>query len=91
MERIISTEDLKAKLNRKESIKVVETLAAERYPRRRHSRSPEYSARKNQGTGTARVARLGMRKSSHTVQTIIDNASQYAARELAISSRDGSR
>jgi rhodanese-related sulfurtransferase len=31
MEHTISTEDLKAKLNRKESIKVVETLAPERY------------------------------------------------------------
>jgi rhodanese-related sulfurtransferase len=31
MERTISTEDLKAKLNRKESIQVVETLAPERY------------------------------------------------------------
>jgi 3-mercaptopyruvate sulfurtransferase SseA len=31
MEHTISTEDLKAKLNRKESIKVVETLASERY------------------------------------------------------------
>ena len=31
MEGTISTEDLKAKLDRKESIKVVETLAPERY------------------------------------------------------------
>jgi rhodanese-related sulfurtransferase len=31
MERVVSTEDLQAKLNRKESIKVVETLAPERY------------------------------------------------------------
>jgi len=31
MERAISTEHLKAKLDRKESIKVVETLAPERY------------------------------------------------------------
>ena len=31
MERIISTEDLKAKLGRKDSIKIVETLAPERY------------------------------------------------------------
>jgi len=31
MEHTISTEDLKAKLDRKESIKVVETLAPERY------------------------------------------------------------
>ena len=31
MERTISTEDLKAKLERKERIKVVETLAPERY------------------------------------------------------------
>ena len=31
MERTISTEDLKAKLDRKEGIKVVETLAPERY------------------------------------------------------------
>jgi rhodanese-related sulfurtransferase len=31
MERTISTEDLKAKLDRKDSIKVVETLAPERY------------------------------------------------------------
>jgi len=31
MEHTISTEDLKAKLDRKESIKVVETLAPDRY------------------------------------------------------------
>jgi len=31
MERTISTEDLKAKLDRKEGIRVVETLAPERY------------------------------------------------------------
>jgi rhodanese-related sulfurtransferase len=31
MESTISTKDLKAKLDRKESIKVVETLAPERY------------------------------------------------------------
>jgi rhodanese-related sulfurtransferase len=31
MERTISTEELKAKLDRKESINVVETLAPERY------------------------------------------------------------
>jgi len=31
MERTISTEDLKAKLDRNEGIKVVETLAPERY------------------------------------------------------------
>ncbi len=31
MERTISTEHLKAKLDRKDSIKVVETLAPERY------------------------------------------------------------
>jgi len=31
MEHTISTKDLKAKLDRKESIKVVETLAPERY------------------------------------------------------------
>ncbi len=31
MGRTVSTEDLKAKLDRKESIKVVETLAPERY------------------------------------------------------------
>jgi rhodanese-related sulfurtransferase len=31
MEHTISTEDLKAKLDRNESIKVVETLAPERY------------------------------------------------------------
>jgi rhodanese-related sulfurtransferase len=31
MEGTISTEDLKAKLSRKESVKVVETLAPERY------------------------------------------------------------
>ena len=31
MERTISTKDLKAKLDRKESIKVIETLAPERY------------------------------------------------------------
>jgi len=31
MEHTISTEDLKAKLDRKENIKVVETLAPERY------------------------------------------------------------
>ena len=31
MESIISTNDLKAKLDRKESIKLVETLAPERY------------------------------------------------------------
>ena len=31
MERTISTEDLKAKLDRKERIKLVETLAPERY------------------------------------------------------------
>jgi len=31
MERTISTEDLKAKLDRKDAIKVVETLAPERY------------------------------------------------------------
>jgi rhodanese-related sulfurtransferase len=31
MERTISTKDLKAKLDRKESLKVIETLAPERY------------------------------------------------------------
>ena len=31
MERTISTKDLKAKLDRKDSVKVVETLAPERY------------------------------------------------------------
>jgi rhodanese-related sulfurtransferase len=31
MERTVSTQELKAKLDRKESIKVVETLAPERY------------------------------------------------------------
>jgi rhodanese-related sulfurtransferase len=31
MERTISTKDLKAKLERKDSVKVVETLAPERY------------------------------------------------------------
>jgi rhodanese-related sulfurtransferase len=31
MERTISTQDLKAKLDRKENVKVVETLAPERY------------------------------------------------------------
>jgi rhodanese-related sulfurtransferase len=31
MERTISTEDLNAKMNRKENIRVVETLAPERY------------------------------------------------------------
>jgi len=31
MERTISTKDLRAKLDRKESIKVIETLAPERY------------------------------------------------------------
>jgi phage shock protein E len=31
MERTISTNDLKAKIDRKDSVKVVETLAAERY------------------------------------------------------------
>lgn len=31
MERTISTQDLKAKLDRKDSVKVVETLAPERY------------------------------------------------------------
>ena len=31
MESTISTEDLKGKLDRKESIKVIETLAPERY------------------------------------------------------------
>jgi rhodanese-related sulfurtransferase len=31
MERTISTEDLKTKLDRKSSVKVVETLAPERY------------------------------------------------------------
>lgn len=31
MERTISTKDLKTKLDRKESIKVIETLAPERY------------------------------------------------------------
>jgi len=34
MERPISTEDLKAELDRKESIKVVETPAPERYRER---------------------------------------------------------
>jgi rhodanese-related sulfurtransferase len=31
MERTISTKDLKAKLDRKDSVKVIETLAPERY------------------------------------------------------------
>jgi rhodanese-related sulfurtransferase len=31
MERTVSTEDLKAKLDRKDPVNVVETLAAERY------------------------------------------------------------
>ena len=31
MERAISTKDLKAKLDRKDAVKVVETLASERY------------------------------------------------------------
>jgi rhodanese-related sulfurtransferase len=31
MERIISTEDLKAKLDRKDPVRVIETLAPERY------------------------------------------------------------
>ena len=58
MEGTISTEDLKAKLDRKDPVKVVETLAPERY-REAHPRSVEHSARANQRTRTAVVAQQG--------------------------------
>ncbi len=52
MERTISTADLKVKLNRKESMKVVETLAPERH-RKAHLPRALNIPRQNQGTRTA--------------------------------------
>ena len=59
MEGTISTEQLKAKLDRKDGIKLVETLSARTLSRSAHSRSDKYSSRANQGASPASIAQEG--------------------------------
>jgi hypothetical protein len=56
MEHTISTKELKAKLDRKKAIKVVETLAPERYREAHIAGALNISPCQNQGTCTAVVA-----------------------------------
>jgi hypothetical protein len=58
MEPTIPTEDLKAKLDRKHPVKIVETLAPE-LPRSPPSRSVEQPPGTDQGTRSAVVAEQG--------------------------------
>jgi hypothetical protein len=58
MESTISTKELKAKLDSKEGITVVETLAPERY-REAHRRSLEHPPGTNQRTSSEVVAEQG--------------------------------
>ncbi len=82
MESVISAKDLQAKLDRKQEITVVETLAPERYRAAHMPGRFEHSSRTDQGTCPAVVAQQGCR-SSLTALTRIDTPALYAARELA--------
>jgi len=81
MEDTISTQDLKAMLDRKESIKVVETLAPERYREARLPRSPEHSPDKIKELASQVLPNKNV-ESLPTARTRIDTAAN-TARELA--------
>ena len=61
MDSTISTKDLKSKLDKKQGITVVETLAPERYREAHHPRSVEHPTGTHQGTRSAVVAQQGRR------------------------------